>query len=136
MDLPFDPDTTRTMTLKETVIEARRLRAQGLSLEKEGKELKKESSSYQPKIREGLEELDTDSMKFDGKAVTLTERDVYQCKAEHKADMVKWCIENNRIEFLTIINQALNSACKAAVEVGEELPPQVELTSITKLNGI
>jgi len=72
-DLPFEPDESRTMTLKESVIEARRLRARGLALGKEGDEYKSEAKDYHVSIMKGLEDIGTDSMKFDGKAVGIKE---------------------------------------------------------------
>ena len=177
-DMPFIPDESRKMTLKESVIEARTLRARGLALGKEGDQFKSEAKEYHVSIMKGLEDVGTDSMKFDGKAVSVKEMEEWAFPQEHKQELIKWCIEegfNNaysktrecitdrlknpeytldmgdeetyrvflslifeeaRMEFLDIPTSKFKTACKAAVEAEQDLPPYAELKTFNKLNGV
>ena len=133
---PFEADTVEDMTPQQIVAHARSLHAEGIALAKRATELKSEAKSYHPAIMEWLNELGTDSMKLDGKAVSVKEVEEWNFPQEHKKEIIQWCIDNDRWEFLDVPTARFKTACKASIDAEMELPPHSAITTFNKLNGI
>jgi len=136
IDCPFDADESREMTGKEKVAEARRLRSEGVALAKQATELKSQAKEYHPAIFEYLEELGTDKINIDGKALSMKEVEEWSFPQEHKREIIQWCIDNDRWEFLDVPTAKFKTACKASVEAEMDLPPHAEIKTFNKLNGV
>lgn len=100
MGCPFDADEVREMTPKEKVAHARKLRSRGVALAKEATELKSQAKDYHPAIFEYLEELGTDKINIDGKALSVKEIEEWTFPQEHKREIIKWCVSGGVIPMI------------------------------------
>ena len=115
---------------------------QGLALVRQGETLKREVKAFDADIIAYLEGLGVEAVTIDGKSLSITETKKHDFPIEHTEEVVQWCIDNGRMEYISITKQVFNSCCKAEFEAAEEegrepiLPPHYELSTFTKLNGL